>query len=238
MDTMPAMNSQVIRAAGLALIALLGLLANMIWGTNTDQFQAAGSKILEASLTLLATGSTLWALYARAFKANPPITQTAADQHAAIVAGQVTSNVLKAPPAAVLVLLMPLLLFAPIVGAVLLQGCATEPVNAAKTVDQKAAALLGDFNIYAAAAVTIGTNPGVPAAARKALLQAVVTAKPFADSLDGALRLYRQASAALAAGTTTADKVTIAATNLTNWLTQLEPMVTNLENAAKAAEVP
>lgn len=250
MNTMPVLNSQVLRAAGVALISLIALLVHMIWGNISEATVTSnGSKILEAVLALISSGGVAWAMLARAFLPNPPLTPSAADKHDAILAAQgiVPGNTpvsdKSAATSAALVaffaLLVPFAIASTFAVAVVsISGCQSEPVAAAQTLDQKAAALLGDYNIYAAAAVTIGSNTGVPAAARKALLDAVIASKPIADSMDSALRLYRTAESALSAGTTTADKVAIVAANLTDWLNQLVPLVNSLESAAQAAETP
>lgn len=255
MNTMPALNSQVIKAAGVALISLIAIIVHLFWANISEStVTATGGRILDAVLLLIPLAATAWAMLARAFLPNPPLTQTAADAHDAILVAQgigaagapATAPVASSSGASVVksLVLALLVTYAPIyvatgviVVASSLSGCATEPVAVAVTPGQKAAAILGDYNIYAGAAVTIGQNTGVPVAARKAILDAVATATPIANNLDAALRAYRTISAALLAGTTTADKLAIATTDLNSWIAQITPILASLEQQVSSSGV-
>lgn len=254
MDTMPALNSQVIKAAGVALISLIAIIVHLFWANISEStVTATGGRILDAVLLLIPLAATVWAMLARAFLPNPPLSQSAADAHDAILVAQGIGAAGAPMPAAassssasstvkVLAVLLTLggsVGFAALIGgsAVLLAACTTEPVSVAVTPGQKAAAILGDYNVYADAAVTIGQNTGVPVAARKAILDAVATATPIASNLDAALRAYRTISAQLLAGTTTADKLAIATTDLNSWVAQISPILASLEQQVAASGV-
>lgn len=76
MKTIPLLDSQVIRAVLLALAGLIGLILSF-FGVNEEAFGAQASRLIEAALLLLTTGSALWAAWARAMLPTPPITDTA-----------------------------------------------------------------------------------------------------------------------------------------------------------------
>lgn len=247
MDIMSFLNSGVLRALGVAAIGLLALIAHQFFGQDAAIFTGSATQLLDAGLAVLTAAALAWAAYARAKLPNPPLTQAAAAAHVDILAAQgqtIVPTATVTPPApasssSVAKSHWTAALFAlVVVGMMLMSACATEPVNAAVTPGQKAAALLGDFNIYEAASVSIGTNTALPMNVRKGVLQAAIMAKPAADSVQAALMTYRQVTTALAAGATTQDQVDIAATNLTNWVAQLTTLVTNLIAAEKGATTP
>lgn len=246
MDIMSFLNSGVLRALGVAAIGFLALIAHMFFGKDAAAFTASATQLLDGGLAVVVAGAIAYAAYARAKLANPPLTQSAADAHVQVLAAQGQALVPAATAAAAtsgqggvarshwIAALFALA----VVATLLMSACATEPVNAASTPGQKAAALLGDFNIYEAASVSIGTNASLPVQVRRDVLTAAIAAKPVADSLQGALMTYRQVTAALAAGTTTQDKVDIAAASLTTWVAQLSTLVQNLITAEKGATTP
>lgn len=82
MNIIPLLESQVIRAALVALVGLIGLIASY-FGVNEEVFGEKASKLVDALLLVITTGSTLWAAYARATKPTPPLTEGAAAATAA-----------------------------------------------------------------------------------------------------------------------------------------------------------
>lgn len=246
MDIMNLLSSGVLRALGVAAIAFLALIYSMFFHGNQAMFVANGTQLLEGGLALATAGAGVWAVVARVALPNPPLTQGAADAHTALLAAQGTPIVASTPTETVVPIASSskisahwmAVMLAVLVVSALMAGCQSEPVAAANTPGQKAAALLGDFNIYEAASLSIGQNTAIPIGARRAVLDAAIAAKPVADSAQAALTTYRQVTTALSAGTTTQDKVLIAATNLQNWITQLSTLVTSLVAAEKGATTP
>lgn len=119
-----------------------------------------------------------------------------------------------------------------------LTGCGTLAASRAETFEQKGAALLGDFTLYQRASVKIGEDPTVSNEIRRAVLQAVIAAKPVADKGDTLLREYRSVRAQLATGTTTDEKVAIAAANLQGWISEITPLIRSLRTSVEAVPIP
>ncbi len=119
--------------------------------------------------------------------------------------------------------------------ASMLFGCAQLGVQAAQTNEQRAAALLGDFTVFQKAALKIGEDETVPANVRKAVLDAPIAAKPAVDELDTALRTYREIALQVKAGTTTDEKLQIAAQNLVVWITRVTPQIKQLRATIEGA---
>lgn len=89
MDTMPKIDSHVLRAAGVALVSLIALLSHMIWSTVSMQtVQTQGEQILDAVLAVISSGGVVWAMIARVRLPNPPLSPSAADAHTAILEKQ------------------------------------------------------------------------------------------------------------------------------------------------------
>ncbi len=124
----------------------------------------------------------------------------------------------------------------PLIGAFLLlttflmlTGCpATLAVKEAQTTEQRAGALIGDFTIFQRAALEIGNDETVPVEVRQRIVAAPIALRPAVDQGIELLRSYRMVSGQLAAGTTTEDKVRIAAANLTAWIVDLTPKIAAL----------
>lgn len=225
----PWYQSQTLRA--LALSALSQLISFAV-AQHWLNFTPDANTIVTAVFELGAGVGVLWAAIIRTVKPMPVIVASKAKAEAMsnspLNAPKVAPNVVKLHWATFLLLLLifPLL----IVG-----GCANQlGVVAGQTPEQKAAGLLGDFTVYQSASLKIGTDNTVPGPVRQRVLQTAIDAKPLADSLDVALRDYRMIEKQLKAGTTTQDKVNIAATQLVNWIAQLQPLVTSLRSQVEA----
>lgn len=76
MNKIGMLDSQVIRAALLALVGLAGLIASF-FGVDEALFSEKAARLVDALLLVLTTGSVIWAAYARATKPTPPITDGA-----------------------------------------------------------------------------------------------------------------------------------------------------------------
>jgi hypothetical protein len=183
-----------------------------------DQFPDVEGYV-DKGLDLVQVLAGIWAAWARIRSPAEPVTLTKAGAEAA------------SPKLSMFTALLALLIVVP-----LLQGCDTFAVMRAQTNEQRAAALLGDFNLYQKASLQIGSDASVVPEVRKAVLDAAIAAKPAADSLDDSLRKYRSLKRQLAAGTTTEEKVAIAAGNLQEWVRELLPLVTQLRQLTEGAQ--
>lgn len=117
-------------------------------------------------------------------------------------------------------------------------GCSSSPVASAQTVEQKAYAVYGTFVITEEQAAQLVQQPSTPASLRQSIAAADALAKPSADALEKAFLDYESAAAALKAGTTTADQVAIAQTNLVTWVNTADSDVQNLVSAVKGWITP
>lgn len=118
----------------------------------------------------------------------------------------------------------------------MLPACTTLGVKAAETNEQRAAALLGDFNIFQQAALKIGSDTTVPAEVRRRVLDAPIALKPAVDELDTALREYRAVALELSRGATDDEKLRIASANLVRWITDITPQITRLRTLIEGAK--
>jgi hypothetical protein len=202
MDPIPWYKSNVLRALMVGFVAFVLKKAGL-----ADQFPDSEG-IVNTLLDAVQCAAGLWAAYSRVRQPTPPVTMS------------------KTPPPSVQPVLASVLLAVLFCGS--LVGCESLGLSTAQTNEQKAAALLGDFTLYQKASLQIGSDPTVVPEVRKAVLDAAIAAKPGADQLDATLRQYRQIKAQLAAGATTDDKLSIVAANLTSWIRQLTPQVTQL----------
>lgn len=215
MDPIPWYKSQVLRALLVGFVAFALKTAGL-----ADQFPNADG-IVDVILNAIQMGAGLWVAYARIRHPNPPVT-------------------LKAPPAdpsklqSIAAVLCTLALAA--VMSLGLMGCESLGLTKGQTPEQRAAALLGDFNLYQRASLQVGNDATVVPEVRKAVLDAAIAAKPAADSLDSALLDYRSIKRQLDAGTTTNDKASIAAANLQGWIQKVTPLVTQLRSLVEGAK--
>jgi hypothetical protein len=118
---------------------------------------------------------------------------------------------------------------------VMLAGCAsTNAVGAATDTEQRAYAVYGTFVVIEERGAALVTNPATPPAVTAAIRVADAKAKPTADALLKATQDYLAVAAQVKAGTTTADKLTLASANLNNWITTATVDVNRLVTAVKA----
>lgn len=188
--------------------------------------------IVNGGLELVALIAAVIALIARHRSQIQPITATKAGAAKANGAASSGSSAQLHP---LTVLLGIALTFVMLSG---LAGCATSAYRQAETLEQRAAALIGDFNIWQRAALKIAEDTTVLPTVRREVADAVIAAKPVVDDLDAALRQYRSIARALDAGETTEDKVAIAAANLNRWILDVAPLITHLRTSIEGARSP
>src|SRR5688572_4077965 len=76
LEKIAMIDSGTMRALGVALIALLGLIASF-FGVDEAVFAEKGQRVLDAFLLALTALAVVYASYARATKPTPPLTDTA-----------------------------------------------------------------------------------------------------------------------------------------------------------------
>jgi hypothetical protein len=216
MNAIPWYKSNTLR--GLLVAVLAFLLQHLGLG---DQFADAGVYV-DYFLTGVEGLALAYSAWARSRQPTPPVTLTKAAAEAHV------------PKASLLASFLTLLIVVSTLTP-MLTGCNTLAVSRAETLEQKAAALLGDFNIYQQASLKVGSDETVSPEFRRVVLDAAITAKPIADRADEALRQYRGIRRQLAEGSTTNEKVAIAAANLQGWIQQLAPTVKTLRNVVEGA---
>jgi hypothetical protein len=113
-------------------------------------------------------------------------------------------------------------------------GCVA--VREAQTVEQRAGALLGDFNIFQMAALHVGRDPEVPDEVRLRVVDAARDLKPAVDAGDVMLRRYRAIAVDLAAaGSPDQQKaltaqLRIAEQLLSAWTIDIAPRISSLRS--------
>lgn len=118
-------------------------------------------------------------------------------------------------------------------GVVSLVGCASNPVSAAQTPDQRAYAVYGAFVISEEQGAKVATDPTVDVHVRQAIQAADAKAKPSADALLKAYQDYAHAQTLLNAGTGSAAQFATASANLDQWIMTAEADVNALVAAVK-----
>ncbi len=226
------LDSGTIRGLIAATLPLLGLIATL-FGIDQAVFDAAADKWVQILLALLTAGGVAWAAWSRLFNPTPPLTETAAQKTAdKINAGTLQTAAgrgsMSSHPLIGLILLG--------MTVVMMTGCpAGLALKEAQTVEQRAAALVGDFTIFQRAAIEIGNDETIPLEVRQRVVEAPIALKPGIDHLLALLATYRTVSEQLAAGATTDDKLQIAAASLGSWVTDLAPKIAALRKTVKEA---
>lgn len=209
--TIPWYRSQVFASALISIISQVAVLAGLADTFAPAQIEATVNAVLQ----IVAVAAAGWAAVSRARSTVQPLTM------------RNDSSTPKSHP-----LISVLLILAALASVT---ACSSLAVSQAKTAEQRAAALLGDFTVFQHASLIIAEDPTVVPEVRRAVADAAIAAKPVADQLDAALRQYRSIAGALAAGQTTEEKVAIAAANLNRWILELTPLIRNLAAQVKGA---
>lgn len=109
----------------------------------------------------------------------------------------------------------------------------TNPLAVAQTPEQKYAAVKLTYDALLTPAQQLVADTTVPADVRRTVQAAVGQSGQIYRSLNAAYIDYVAAKAQLAAGTTSADKVKIAADNLAKWDAQLEAALGSIATSLK-----
>lgn len=228
MNSIGWLNSGIIKALLLALAGLAGLIVRKLGYQFDDDFW---NQIIDALLLIVTTGATMYAGYARATKATPPITQMAVDATAARVAeekkqgGRSSISMLSALAGLSLMALM-----------VMSAGCAAlNPVSKANTLEQKAYALYGSFVVFEEQAAVLVQKPGTSVSVKTALANADALAKPLAERLIDAAQSVLAIRLEIEAGASIQDKLVIALDNLDRYIAEAGPKIKALGQALKEA---
>lgn len=104
----------------------------------------------------------------------------------------------------------------------LLTGCASNPFNTAKTVEQKSYALYGTFVIVEEQAAVLMGYADVPASVKRAMQRADARAKPAADELKKAVDAYSRVRIGLEGSP---DDARYAAENLSRVYMETRPII-------------
>lgn len=105
------------------------------------------------------------------------------------------------------------------------------PHAEAKTPEQHAYAVYGEWVIAKEAAAEIVELATTPQSVREKVAQVDSVASPIADNLYDTAQEAFKIRAQLAAGQTTEDKLTVVLTNLDEWVAKLEPQIRKLTDA-------
>lgn len=120
-------------------------------------------------------------------------------------------------------------------GALLLSAaCAVNPLAVAKTTQQQAFSVYGEFVAYEKVAAKLVQDPTVPEAAKTVLRHADAAAYPPATALYNATQEVIQIQADIAAGATTSDKLVIASASMQSWYDTSKPLVDKLIDAVSS----
>lgn len=123
-----------------------------------------------------------------------------------------------------------------VVVAVALQACASlNPVSHAKTTEQRAYALYGEFVVIEEQAAVAAQSADVPSAVRQSIVAADVVAKPIADELLKTAVLVKSIREDFAQGQSSEEKVVIATASLQKWYAALAEQLPKLADALRGA---
>jgi hypothetical protein len=118
----------------------------------------------------------------------------------------------------------------------LLQGCAgTNPIAAAETPEQRAYAAYCTFVIAQETAADLVEDTAIPRGVKLRIIAAEERAQPVAESMLEAYMEFLIIKAEFDAGDTSEQRLTIAARELDDWVTQLAPLVAELLRNVKGA---
>ncbi len=110
-----------------------------------------------------------------------------------------------------------------------LEGCAAvNPIAAAETLEQRAYAAERTYNVILGQALTAATNN---AALRPAIQQIEARSTPVIEALSDAVTDYTVARAQFEAGQSSAERLTIVANNLNQWILSAQQAIIELSAA-------
>lgn len=118
-----------------------------------------------------------------------------------------------------------------------LQACANaNPIAQANTLELRAYAASGTYNIFQAKGLELIQTGNLPDNVSLRLIAAEERATPVVDSLDRALEEFESVRAEIADGTSSQEKYVIVAQRLNSWLERALPLIAGLKSAVKGAE--
>lgn len=120
-----------------------------------------------------------------------------------------------------------------LIAALVIAGCATNPVSIAKTNEQRAYAAYGTFTALEERGAVLISLSTVPVNAKLAIQKADKKAKPIADTVLELARTVTRIRVQVEAGAEPVDKLNIANANLVTWLNQLLPLIDKLKGEMK-----
>lgn len=117
-----------------------------------------------------------------------------------------------------------------------LAGCqSANPIAAAETPEQRAYAAYGTFVIAQETAADLVEDTAIPRGVKLRIIAAEERAQPVAESMLEAYMEFLIIKSEFDAGDTSEQRLTIAARELDDWVTQLAPLVAELLRNVKGA---
>jgi len=184
------LESQVIRAAMVALASLIGLILSY-FGVDEAVVNEQAGRIIDAILLLIASGSTLWAAWARAYLPTPPITDSAAYKMEARMQIEEREEGGYAHPLFLGVLAI-------VATSLVLAGCVgtRQAYRGASTPDEYAYVLAEHYAALVKEAANLKERPSTPRPAVEAMQKAELAARPVVLQLKPLRDAYLEARSA------------------------------------------
>lgn len=114
----------------------------------------------------------------------------------------------------------------------LLSACQLfNPLSVAETASQRGYAIEKSYNILLEDALVIASAASTSNDVRQSIQRAEATATPIMDSLSDALAAYEVERAKFEAGQSTAEQVTLIASNLESWVENAKAALVSLQAA-------
>jgi len=118
-----------------------------------------------------------------------------------------------------------------------LQACATaNPIAQADTLELRAYAWSGTYNIFQAKGLELIQTGNLPDNVSLKLIAAEERATPVVDALDETLEELEDVKDEIAEGESTQEKYVLVAQRLNTWLERAIPLINNLKTAVKGAD--
>jgi len=117
------------------------------------------------------------------------------------------------------------------IAAAAVSACVLDPFKAAETPAQRGYAIEASYNILLEDALEIASAPTTTAAVREAIQRAEAQATPVIDSLSDALAAYEVERAKFDGGLSTAERMTLVAANLDQWVSNAKLTLVSFQSA-------
>lgn len=116
-------------------------------------------------------------------------------------------------------------------------ACVNSPIQVAQTVEQKAYATYGTFVIVEEQAVKLTASAStLSPQVKSSIINAMQRAQPAVDTMMSGFNQYQTARADFEAQKIGQPAFQVVVDNLGKWVTQAEPLVTNLQSAVRGAK--